>query len=79
MRKFKVGDVVVDAHTLVGVVEEVDGPNLKLVRPPGRQSWTASAALARYASEEEAQTIRGEPVVRVIGGSERPLLPRRKG
>ncbi|MGW5397758.1 hypothetical protein [Streptomyces sp. NPDC003952] len=72
------GDVVVDAHTLVGVVDEVIGPDLKLVRPPGRQSWTASAVLARYASEEEAATIRGEVIVRIIGGSERPLLPRRK-
>lgn len=73
MSVFKRGDYVVDSRSIVGQVEAVENGKLELVRPPGSQGWSALEAVCRYASEAEANTIRVEPVVRVIGNNELPV------
>ncbi|MEV7589720.1 hypothetical protein AB0O42_05545 [Streptomyces sp. NPDC089922] len=81
MDSMRVGDIVVDGRrSQVGRISEMPEPEtLTLVRPPGAQKWTAQRAECWYASVEEAQTITGEVVERVITGRERPALPRRRG
>ncbi|MFF3672445.1 hypothetical protein ACFYYS_00520 [Streptomyces sp. NPDC002120] len=79
MNSFRLRDIVVDGQRQqVGRIVDIpeDSGTLTLVRPPGETTWTARRDECWYASEEEAAVIVGEVVERVIGGSERPLLPR---
>lgn len=83
MDTFRLLDIVVDGERRqVGRIVDMPehGETLELVRPPGQTTWTAARALCWYASEEEAATITGQVVERVINGrTEKPLLPRWKG
>ncbi|MFF4323297.1 hypothetical protein [Streptomyces sp. NPDC001568] len=62
-----------DALSRVGRVDEVNGPMLTLVRPPGSTSWTTEARLCHYANEDQAKVIVGDRPVRVIGNHEPPV------